>query len=190
MRLLSSPFVCQPGRCFAQRRGGVRLLVALHLLVIASLLSSAAAAAMPLSKPGRRAADARQRTLVRTRPSVTDTNQPQPILSLAATVNPEAAAIGERVLLRWEVTNLDRRVVEGITFQADLPDGLLVTPADVPPPLVYDASTRRLTWVIASLYAGNVRVAERSGGVLFFLRCDVRMRGTWRDGSASVRAAP
>ena len=51
--------------------------------------------------------------------------------------------------------NLDRQVVEGITFQADLPDGLLVTPAEVPPPLVYDAATRRLTWVISALPAGG-----------------------------------
>ncbi len=134
MRPLSSPFVSQPGWRSAQRRGCARLLVAMHLLVIASLLFSTAAAAMPLSKPGLRAVDATQRTLARTQPSATDMNQPQPFLSLAATVSPAAAAAGERVLVRWEVTNLDRQVVEGITFQADLPDGLLVTPADVSPP--------------------------------------------------------
>ena len=62
----------------------MRLLVAMHLLVIGSLLFSTTAAAMPLSKPGSRAADATQRTLARPRPSVTDTNQPQPFLSLAS----------------------------------------------------------------------------------------------------------
>ncbi len=159
MRPLSSPFVSQPGWRSAQRRGGARLLVAMHLLVIASLLFSTAAAAMPVSEPDPRAADATQSASVRTQPSATDTNQPQPFLNLAATVSPEAAAAGERVLLRWEVTNLDRGVVEGITFQADLPDGLLVTPADVSPPLVYDAATRRLTWVIAALPAGDAHAA-------------------------------
>ena len=94
MRPLSSPFVSQPGWRSAQRRGGARLLV------INSLLISTAAAAMPVSKPGSRAVDAMQRTSARTRPSVTDTNQPQPFLSLAMTANPEAAAIGEQVLLR------------------------------------------------------------------------------------------
>ncbi|MBK9231011.1 MAG: hypothetical protein IPO15_09140 [Anaerolineae bacterium] len=160
----------------------MRLLVAMHLLVIASLLFSTTAAAMPLSKPGSRAVDATQRTSARTRPSATDTNQPQPFLSLAATVSPEAAAAGERVLLRWEVMNLDRQVVEGITFQADLPDGLLVTPAEVPPPLVYDAATRRLTWVMAPLPAGGVdavtlpvRLSGRRVGDVVTVRAELRL---------------
>ncbi|MBK9096210.1 MAG: hypothetical protein IPM84_26340 [Anaerolineae bacterium] len=160
----------------------MRLLVAMHLLVIASLLFSTTAAAMPLSKPGSRAADATQRTLARTRPSATDMNQLQPFLSLAATVSPEAAAAGERVLLRWEVMNLDRQVVEGITFQADLPDGLLVTPAEVPPPLVYDAATRRLTWVMAPLPAGGVdavtlpvRLSGRRVGDVVTVRAELRL---------------
>ncbi|MBK7201759.1 hypothetical protein [Candidatus Amarolinea dominans] len=160
----------------------MRLLVAMHLLVIVSLLFSTTAAAMPLSKPGSRAADATQRTLARTRPSATDMNQLQPFLSLAATVSPEAAAAGERVLLRWEVMNLDRQVVEGITFQADLPDGLLVTPAEVPPPLVYDAATRRLTWVMAPLPAGGVdavtlpvRLSGRRVGDVVTVRAELRL---------------
>jgi hypothetical protein len=73
---------------------------------------------MPLSKPGLRAVDATQRTLARTRASATDTNQPQPILTLAATVSPEAAAIGERVLVRWEATNLDSQDVT-LTYDAE-----------------------------------------------------------------------
>ena len=156
LRSLPSPFVCQRGWRSAQMRGGARLLVAVHLLVIVSLLFTTTAAAMPVSARGSRAADATQRAAARMQPSAADANQPHPFLSLAATVNPEAAAAGERVWLRWQVTNLDRQVVEGVTFQAELPDGLLVTPADVPPPLVYDAPTRRLTWVIATLPAGDV----------------------------------
>lgn len=72
MRPLSSPFVSQPGWRSAQRRGGARLLVAMHLLVIASLLFSTAAAAMAVSEPDPRAVDATQRTLVRTRPSAAE----------------------------------------------------------------------------------------------------------------------
>ncbi|MFZ1596650.1 MAG: hypothetical protein WAW26_12405, partial [Anaerolineae bacterium] len=130
---LSTAFSPLSSRHSARGRLAPRPLLVVHLLVIVSLLFSTTAAAMPLSKLGSRAVDATQRISARTRPSATDTNQPQPFLSLAATVSPEAAAAGERVLLRWEVMNLDRQVVEGITFQADLPDGLLVTPAEVPP---------------------------------------------------------
>ena len=159
-------------------RLAARPLLVVHLLVVCSLLFSAVAAATPHHAPINRIADIAPPGLVsqviaarepsaqvsgptsaRTQPSATDMNQLQPFLNLAATVSPEAAAAGERVLLRWEVTNLDRGVVEGITFQADLPDGLLVTPADVSPPLVYDAATRRLTWVIAALPAGDAHAA-------------------------------
>jgi hypothetical protein len=86
---------------------------------------------------------------------------------LAAVAWPDAAAAGGVVNLRWEVENLGDQPVVGLALRADLPAGLVVTPADVAPPLSYDPAAKRLGWIVPAL-APNARqgatVAARVAG--------------------------
>jgi len=56
-----------------------------------------------------------------------------PFLSLTATAEPESLAPGEESVLRWRVANLGGQTAEGILFTATIPQGLVLTPANVAP---------------------------------------------------------